>query len=171
MIKIKGHSLAELLVAMAIVGILLSTASPALSKMAEVGKTTYAINQMLGALQHTRSSAAFTHQNTTLCPGELDCLDTANWGNSLLIFQDRNSNKLRDSDEPLLRQEQLPDDYTWHWSSFRKLTHIIYQPDGTTLAANGTLTLCKKGKAVQQIVLSLSGRVRQQAPRANAPCH
>ena len=171
MTKPQGHTLVELLVSLAILAILLSTAAPALSSMAESNKTTSAVNQMLGAIQYTRSSAVISHQQAILCPGQTACTNTSDWSDSVLIFQDRNGNERLDQDEPQLRHERLPDGYAWNWSSFRKLPHIIYQQDGTTQAANGTLTLCKKGKPLQQIVISLAGRVRQQTASSSALCH
>ncbi|MBB2495411.1 GspH/FimT family pseudopilin [Aquipseudomonas ullengensis] len=168
--RIHGHSLAELLIGLSILAILLSTAAPALSGMIENNETTYAINQMTGAINHARSAAVFSHQTTVLCAGETDCSRTTTWNDSLLIFHDINNNSRIDNGESALRHEQLPDGYSWHWSSFRKLTQIIYEQNGTTQAANGTLTLCKNGKPRRQIVISLSGRVRQQAPRPEKTC-
>ncbi len=171
MINTHGHSLAELLVAVAVLSILISTATPAMTGMAQRNKTTYTVNQMLGAIQYARSSAVFARQNTILCPGQISCLETTDWGDSFLIFQDLNGNNRVDDNEHPLRHEQLSDGYSWHWSSFRKLPHIIYQRDGTTRAANGTLTLCKEGVPLQQIVISLSGRIREQALRPSATCN
>lgn len=168
--KTHGQSLVELLVGLSVLAILLSIAAPALSGMIESSETTYAVNQMTGAINHARSSAVFNHQTTIICAGKTDCIRTTTWSDSLLIFHDLNSNSRVDSDEPTLRHEQLPDGYSWQWSSFRKLTHIIYEQNGTTQAANGTLTLCKNGKPRRQIVISLSGRARQQAPRPEKTC-
>ena len=45
-----------------------------------------------------------------------------------------------------------------------------FEPDGTTRAQNGTFTLCKDGKPLHQVVVSLSGRVRSQLPTSQASC-
>lgn len=168
--KNHGQSLAELLIGLSILAILLSIAAPALSSMIESNEATHAVNQMTGAINQARSSAVFEHQTTILCAGKNDCARTTTWSDSLLIFHDRNSNNRLDNGEHALRHEQLPDGYSWQWSSFRKLTHIIYEQNGTTLAANGTLTLCKNGRPLRQIVISLSGRARQKPAGPDKTC-
>ena len=165
-----GYSLAELLIALAIFAITASAAAPAMQQMVRSNERAYALNQMLMLLGHTRSSAVFQRREAVLCPGRSDCQSTLNWAGELLIFHDHNANRQRDADEPILRHEQLPKDYSWYWASFRKLDHIVYQRDGTARAANGTLTLCYKGQPQQQLVINVTGRVRRQAADSEASC-
>jgi len=166
----KGQSLAELLVAMAIILIIASISLPPLGAALRRTEDTQALNQMLGLIAFTRSSAVFAQHTTLLCAGQSSCSASADWSGNLLALHDYNDNGLADKDEPLLRLEPLPEQYTWHWRSFRKLAHMPYQPDGTSKAANGRLTLCRSGQPVEQIVISLAGRVRHQPPDAKAKC-
>ena len=165
-----GYSLAELLIALSIFAIAASTAAPAMQQMVQNNERTYALNQMLALLGHSRSSAVFQRREAVLCPGQDNCRATPNWSGELLIFHDRNANRQRDPDEPVLRHEQLPEGYSWYWASFRKLDHIVFQSDGTARAANGTLTLCHKGQPQQQLVINVAGRTRRQPAEAGAKC-
>lgn len=166
----KGQSLAEILVAMSIVLVITCISIPSIGDALLRTKDTQALNQMLGLIAFTRSSAVFAHHTTLLCSGVEACSSSSTWTGNLLALHDYNGNGQIDADEPLLRREQLPDGYTWHWRSFRKLTHMPYEPDGTSKAANGRLTLCRSGQPVEQIVISLSGRTRHQSPDGKAKC-
>ncbi|WP_447589244.1 GspH/FimT family pseudopilin [Aquipseudomonas campi] len=165
-----GHTLAELLIVLSILAIAASTAIPALSQTLEDHKRTAALNQMLGALDYSRSAAVFAHHNTVLCAGASNCNGSPVWSGHLTIFHDLNGNGRRDAYEPVLRQEILPEGYSWHWSSFRRLPHAIFEADGTSQASNGTLTLCKNGQPQKQIIINLVGRIRHQSPATEATC-
>lgn len=168
--KSYGLSLAELLIVLSVLSIAASLAGPALDRQVENQRRVQTLNQMLGILGYTRSSAVYERSATILCPGSSDCAGITHWSGDLLIFHDHNGNARRDADEPILRHERLPDGYSWRWSSFRGLDHIVFQPDGTARAANGTLTLCRNGQPQHQVILNVAGRVRHQAPAAGARC-
>lgn len=165
-----GYSLAELLITLTILSIVIGMALPALSQQLEHQRKVQALNQMLGALGYTRGMAAFGHRPAILCAGSDDCLSTTKWTRDLLIFHDSNGNARRDASEPLVRHELLPEGYSWQWASFRKLDYIVFQPNGTAQAANGTLTLCRQGQPQYQVVINIAGRIRYQRPGAGSQC-
>ena len=168
--KLYGYSLAELLIVVTILSIVIGIAVPALGQQLENQRKVEALNQMLGVLGYTRSTAAFNHRPAVLCAGIEDCIGTTRWSSDLLIFHDSNGNARRDANEPPLRHEKLPEGYSWHWASFRKLDYIVFQSNGTARAANGTLTLCREGQAQYQVIINIAGRIRHQLPAANSQC-
>ncbi|MEA1606733.1 GspH/FimT family pseudopilin [Pseudomonas spirodelae] len=168
--KTCGYSLAELLITISLLSITASITIPPLSQLLESQRQTHTLNQMLGALSYTRSAAVFSRLNTSLCAGQTDCNGSPAWAQHLIIFHDINANGRREPDELILREEPLLDGYNWYWASFRKLSHVIFEADGTSRAANGTLTLCKAGQPQRQIVINVVGRIRHQSPAANATC-
>lgn len=158
----KGHTLVELLFCLLIIGILLGLAMPSFISTVERSRETEAVNQLLGALHYARSTAVFGRRLTTLCSGTEQCEPSNRWQRNLLAFTDVNRNGQIDEGETLIRQEYIPEGYTWYWSSFRRQNHIQFESDGTTLALNGTFTLCDKEFAVHQVIVNLSGRARHQ---------
>lgn len=168
--KQSGQTLVELIVCLLIGSILLSLALPSFQKLTLDSQKIQQVNQLLGMLHYARSTAVLEKRTISLCSGIAHCARSRNWNGSLLVFDDRNGNGQLDEQEELLRQTTLPEHYSWRWFSFGKRPHLTYEHDGTTRALNGTFTLCQTDKALHQIVISLSGRVRTQSPTASAKC-
>ncbi len=166
----QGYCLAELMAVVVILAIVLSLALPSLQNQVHESKRVAALNQMIGATNHARSSAVFSRKTMSLCAGDSRCDGNRLWRGQFLIFVDNNHNGRLDADERIERLDALPEGFTWHWSSFRKLTYISFESNGTTRASNGTMTLCHEGKPLNQIVISLSGRVRHKTADADAKC-
>lgn len=162
--KTRGYSLPELLICLLIGTLLLSLATPSLSSLLQNSRKTQQTNQLLGMLHYARGTAVLDKRTITLCSGTPQCSKSNSWHESLLVFADDNSNGIRDAGEALLQQASLDHNYRWIWSSFGQRSYVTYQRDGTTKALNGTFTLCHQGLALQQVVISLSGRARTQAP-------
>jgi len=165
-----AFSLLELLMCLSISTIILSVATPSLKEVIQDNQKTQTVNQLLGTLQFARGSAIFERSTIGVCAGADACSDTLTWRNNLLVFSDANQNGQRDLDEKLLRTDNLPEDLAWHWSNFRDRNYLQFEQDGTTRALNGTLTLCRSGQPLKQIVINLAGRLRTQAPPANTQC-
>lgn len=166
--KIYGRTLLELMYALAIVAILLSVALPNFRDMTDRNARTQSVNQMVSLLHHIRSQAVFARGIVTLCPGTTQCVGSQHWQGDLLLFLDHNGNGLLDGQDRLLHQAKVATNHSWRWN--RSNGYIQYEPDGTTRALNGTLTLCRGNEPQHQLVIALSGRVRQQRPVQDVGC-
>lgn len=165
-----GYTLLELLICLAVFICLASLGIPHLNHLHQQMAQRATTNSMLGALHYARSQAVFSRISTSLCNGELSCSSSTTWQNGLLVFSDPNANGQLDAGEVLLQRLAIPEDYSWRWSSFRSRTRISFANDGTTLALNGTFTLCHKTTPTRQIVVSVTGRPRVQPPTPQARC-
>ena len=168
--NINGHTLLELIICLLIVSILLSITAPSLSSALQSNQQTQLLNQLVSALNYARSSAVFDRSTVTICPGLTRCLSTTHWSNQLLIFNDRNQNGQMEAEEQLLRTDNFDQDYIWYWSNLRHRSYLQFEQDGSPRALNGTLTLCKAGQPLKQIVINVTGRVRTQSPSLAARC-
>ncbi|MEK1907413.1 MAG: GspH/FimT family pseudopilin [Pseudomonas sp.] len=162
--KNHGHTLPELMICLLLVSSLASIATPSFSALLLNNQKAQQTNILLGVLHYARNTAVLSKETVTVCAGTTQCSPSDIWSGSLLVFIDRNGDGIRDKDEPLLRQATLDDSHSWKWLNFRKRPHLIYERNGTTQALNGTFTLCRTGKALHQVVISLSGRIRSQEP-------
>lgn len=165
---IYGRTLVELISALAIIALFMTIALPNLREFQEEHARTQAVNQLVSALHYARGKAVFSRRITTLCHGDLTCEDEQRWQGNLLIFLDHNANGQLDTGDELLYQLHVPEEFSWHWNRSRNL--IQFEADGTTRALNGTFTLCHNAVPRSQVVVSLSGRTRKQAPKNGASC-
>jgi type IV fimbrial biogenesis protein FimT len=166
--KCYGRSLAELIYVISIFSIITTIGLPNLLEVRERNTRTQTINQMTSALQYARSNAVFNRTIVSICSGVSSCSGSKNWQNAILIFIDRNADGQLSNDDELLLQANITDEFSWNWN--RTKGHIQFEPDGTTRALNGTLTLCRKGTPEHQIVIALAGRTRSQRPAREAKC-
>ena len=165
-----AFSLFELLICLSISTIFLCVAIPSFQELIQKNQKTQSVNQLLGVLQFARGSAVFGRSTVGICAGTNSCSDTLTWRSHILVFTDANQNGQLDSDEELLRTDNLPDNLSWHWSNFRDRNFLQFQQDGTTRALNGTLTLCRGEQPLEQIAINITGRLRTKAPPANTQC-
>lgn len=165
-----GYTLIELLFTILLLGLLLTFANTGFQQLVDRHRQSSLANQLYSALNLGRSHAISVGQHTSLCAGMNSCENSNRWSNQLLIFHDTNQNGQLDAGERLLRQSELSNGDAWHWSSFRNRPHITFKPDGTTHGANGTFTLCRGEQAIRNIVISITGRVRMQAPSQGSRC-
>lgn len=168
--NVRGQSLIETLCVLFIVSVFLAQAMPYGQEWLDRTRKAQAVNQMLGLLNYARGSASSLRRDISLCSGAALCSEERLWGDSLQVFADDNANGQREAGEQLLQQASVPEPYSWNWLSFRHLRHAAFEADGTSRAANGTLTLCKDGQPQHQIIINLTGRIRQQPPSAEARC-
>ncbi|BAN46672.1 GspH/FimT family protein [Metapseudomonas resinovorans] len=167
----RGHSLVELLFCLLIAGILLGLAAPSFVSTLERNRQAAAVNQLLGALHYARGTAVMERKVVGICAGVSTCNAATHWNEQLLVFVDENRNGQLDAGEELLKVIPLDRALDIHWRSFRSTRFVQYQPDGTTLASNGTFTICHADTPLMAVVINLSGRVRTRAPSSQDGCN
>lgn len=166
----RGLTLIELLVVLTLVGIIAGIAVPAFTTLARHNQHATATQQLLGLLQQGRALALARRTSVSLCNGQVQCVETRQWRGQILLFEDPNRNGSRETGETLHKVASIPEGLAWQWSNARSRHHMTYKPNGMTPGLNGTWTLCRDALAVQQIVISLSGRARIRTPHASVTC-
>jgi len=166
--RVNGFTLLELIITMAILIIALTLGIPSLHQWIQRSKVTDLQYTMLHSIRYARTQAILLQSTVTLCPGINNCED--NWNEALLIFNDINSNGVRESNELLLKHvdigvlgQQL------NWLSFRQKPYLQFNAMGLTRALNGTFHFCSNGTKENfrfAIILAKTGRTRiSDSPR------
>lgn len=159
-----GFSLLELLACLALLGIIATQALPPLSAWLDQQRQHLMVRQLMAGIQLARSLAIHSGQLASVCGGQAHCNDQAEWHGGLLVVSGP-------TDAPRVHWRQpIASGHYWQWSGLRDLPHLSFTAEGTTHALNGTLTLCRQGVAVQQIVLNMTGRARPQRPATGTTC-
>ena len=172
----RGTSLVELLVVLALAGILAGAAMPAFHDLLLRQRLRTATNDLLAAIDLTRSQAIARGAKVLMAPLEPAGMD---WRLGWVVFVDQNANRRPDAGEPLIyRHEALADgiNISSKFSSGAAPTYLAYNGAGRACAADnslaarwGTLSL-EQGEETRNIKINMLGRVRVCDPakdRAN----
>lgn len=160
----RGFSLVELLVVVALLGIVMSLAVPALSEMVLRNRFTLAVNAMAGTLSFSRSEAITHNESVVICKGtaETGCQNARKWQQGWLVFLDKNDNRVWDAGEVLLgTHAALPAEFSLDWKAFPSSNFVIFYPNGTA-SSNGSFVFCDLSKKIpaKALILSKPGRIR-----------
>ena len=100
-IKSHGFTLIELMVIIAIAGVLLSLAAPGFISFQRNSELTSLANKMLGSINSARSEAMKSGRNAFVVPN-----DSSNWSTGWFVYVDMNSNNSFDEGTDLFIQTQ-----------------------------------------------------------------
>lgn len=168
-----GWTLLEMLVGLAVLGLLLALAAPALIELRTRQQVQTQAVALLDTLQWARSEALLRQRRVSVCPA-LDahsCDPQGRWELGWLVFEDREVNARRDAHEPVLQHHpgSLGRIAAVHWRGNSTVaTHVSYtgqgrsqQPSGAF--QSGTLRLCAGPDAPGwALVVNALGRARLQ---------
>jgi type IV fimbrial biogenesis protein FimT len=165
--RIRGFTLQEIIIAMAISSFLLGSAVPAMRSMLLNSRRCAVVNDLLTSIQLARSESLKRRAVVTLCPSAdgATCATASQWNSGWLVYAnvDQNySGAEPDAGEPVLR-------YTSSAGSGVRISagersHFSFRAFDIN-SDNGTITLCDErgaGAAAERraIIISTTGRPR-----------
>lgn len=159
----------EMLVVVAIAGVLLTIAVPAMTATRDSVKLGVASDAFLSGMYLARAEAISRTSTVVLCKSGngSSCTLTGGWEQGWIVFRDDNSNGQRDDTEAIVAQGVLPEGFKLTGNA-SVTKYVAFTPTGSAKLVGGgfqagTLTLCKhsvSGGQARQIVLNVAGRVR-----------
>ncbi len=159
----QGFTLIELIITIAIAGILTSMAVPNFSKLMQKNKMTSLHNELLSSLSLTRNLAISRGSFATLCksnPAGTDCSSSASWNDGWIVFSDKNNDGTVDSGEDIIAvNNNLPKGVTISYAKNR----VTYGAQGYAQGYSGTFTFCDQrasGEEKKGMVISNNGHIR-----------
>lgn len=160
-----GFTLIELMVTIAIAGIMASMGIPSLQKTIKNNAMASFHNEILSALSFARSEAIKQGTWVAVCksnPEGDQCEGAeAGWQAGWLIFPDRNNNGTIDVGEGILTvKKQMPEQLSMVYS--RNNNRISYGSQGYSIGYNGNITLCdsRSDASKSGMIISNNGRAR-----------
>ena len=174
----RGLSLVELLMAVAIGGLLVTLAAPSFSAMVQAQRGSALASGLFSSLQLTRIAAITRNDRVVMCKS-LDgsgCSTSGGWQQGWIVFQDTNNNAALDPGETVIERQQALSPGWWLTGNGPVSTYVSYGSTGYSKLVSGafqagTFTLCPvtggAGEA-RQIVINSAGRARVQKAVASA---
>lgn len=161
-----GFTLIELMLTLAIAGVLALLGVPSLGHLMARTREASAESSIAGSLRHARNAAIMRNGRVVVCPsddGRL-CLDGFDWQHGWIIADDANHDRQPDSGKPLIAVLPAMPAGTRIITS-RGRRRLSFHPNGSAAGSNARFTIChareRDGKSV---VLSNTGRVRIEPP-------
>lgn len=168
----RGFTLVELLVAIAVLGVLLLVAVPLASSLGHSMKLTSLSNAFTAQLHQARSEAIKRNGRVAICKSfdGQRCAAGGGWEQGWIMFSDANNNGVREDTEQLVhRFSAFPPGFRLA-GNLNVARYVSFGPNGGTRMTGGafqagTLTVCKESlekTEARQIVINAVGRPRIQ---------
>jgi len=158
----RGFTALELLVTMAIVAILLSAGVPAFKNYSWNLRMKTALDSLQTDLVLARRQAINLNTQTVTCPSQTPgtCSGTTDWHNGWIVFADLNTDRQRQTGEPLLKQSSAVEFVNIFSPASR--SYVRFYPNGSAPGSNMTIRFCddRGAQFASKISVSNSGRIK-----------
>jgi len=156
----RGFTLTELLIVVAIAGILLTFAVPSFTESIQNNRMATQINELHATLSFARSEAVKRNRTVTVCRSDNATNCNGDWQDGWIVFLDTNfDGTFNGTDEILRVHGGLNEDMTLDFDQ----TRVSYGSSGiATGGMNGTFTLCDQRGDLRSkgLIIGASGRPR-----------
>ena len=168
--KQTGFTLLELMISIAVLGVLLGIAIPSFQTMILNSRLTTQANQVITALNYARSEAVKRGSPATVCSsnGGTACAGANNWTTGWLVFSDPNGNGVVDAGDTILRVwPALEGGNTLNSGQPR----VTFRNTGFATGFNDTFRLCDKRGVndARSTIVNAMGRAYVKKGTASCP--
>jgi len=159
-----GFSLLELLISLVILSALLGIAIPDYKDLTESISGDVTLRKLASAIQLSKSTAITNGTTVTLCRSTDGLACGGHWQDGVIIFTDRNRDRVINEDDRLVRHITFPEG-NGHISfrAFQNKQALQLTSQGTTAYQNGNFTYCPfSGNQLfaRQLIVNRTARMR-----------
>jgi len=157
-----GFTLIELIVVLALAGIVLGIGIPSLNHLSEQVHAARISRQLMVQVNFARATALNLNRTVTLCPSADGIICSKTGSRHWLVFSDQNNNRRIDGDETVYTHTRVPGKGAIRFAVSRGANYMRFEPDGRAIEF-GNITYCpaaSNGKYIQSVIVSFNGRPR-----------
>lgn len=173
---VKGFTLLELMVTLAVVAVTLGIGLPAFAPTVERVRVANTYHLLTASLMAARTAAVTRSVPVTVCPSSDGnrCRDDQVWEDGWIIFTDADRSGQPDTAASVLRRvEAINGDLSLRTTSGRQ--RVRYNATGQAYGSNLTLWLCGHGgeHLIGKVIVNNAGRARTQRTQrtpGHQPC-
>ncbi len=159
-----GFTLLELLLALLLLSMLLGVSLPSFQNLVEQSRGDVVLRKLAGAVQLARSTAITRNSYATLCRSRDGVECGGQWQDGVIVFSDRNGDRIINQDDELVRFISFPDSGgSIKWRAFQNRQYLQITSQGFTRYQNGNFTYCahnKNPEFARQLIINRSARMR-----------
>ncbi len=157
-----GFTLVESMMTLLVLAVIVVGVIPSMMQLIAGARVSTEVNSLISHLQLARSEAVTRGYRAVLCSSAdgSRCLGSRDWGLGYMVFIDKDGDRKRDSDEPVVHFRAVDGEGVVLDAGRRKT--VAYQPSGWAPGSNLTFTVCDSGSRVspKAVVVSDTGRPR-----------
>ena len=151
---LRGFTLIELMIAIALLGILLTLAVPSFNDLTQRMRIESAANSLSVAFATARSEAVKRGRNISVCKSadSTSCATSGDWSSGWVIYATAGTP---------IKVFDAPNGGLSMGGDANLVSVVTFTATGaSTLAAAGSVQVCKSGQAAKVVSVAVSGRVR-----------
>jgi type IV fimbrial biogenesis protein FimT len=159
-----GFTLVELLVTLAVLGVLLGIGVPSFRASLERQRISAAIFMVAAQFATARNTAITRREIVSLCPSTTGagCDEGLDWSGGWLMYGGRRRASQPENPAAVLRHFPPPGHASLHLRSSTGRRALHFLPDGRSAGSNLRLRVCLAGQLRGEVVVNNLGRVRSR---------
>ncbi len=169
--RLRGFTVIELLVTIALLAVILTTAVPALARFVEQQRLTATANHLVTHLQYARGQALDHNTLVAACPSGdgRTCTGGNRWEDGWIVYLDPDKAGQPARPEDVLRVVEGTPQLTMHSGGRHR---VRFRGSGMAYGTNLTIRVCTPGnpEAARAVIVSNPGRVRATRDVDPAEC-
>lgn len=178
--RLRAFTLLELIVTLAIVGVLAAFAAPNMGTIIRNHRITTLTNEVLTEIKLARSEAIKRGTSVAICTADglnnpLACNNTKDWRDGRAVYVDSNSNGTNDAGEAFRAGEAIADNRKIKVANSAgvAINQISFNAQGASALGDISLVVCDNrgqefGRSIEILRVSGEARVRAARPAAGA---
>ncbi|WP_411850558.1 GspH/FimT family pseudopilin [Stenotrophomonas sp. LGBM10] len=169
-LRVGGVSLVQLLLTLALLGVLATLALPGLQGVLDRTRVDTVRMQLLSAFATARSTAISRRHAVSVCASNDGRQCGLDWSTGWLIYHDRRHQHQPATPDDVLHYQPGQRGRGIHATATSGRPTLRYDANGRSLGSNLTIALCVRGERRGDVIVNNTGRARSLMYRSSEPC-